>query len=356
MDADHEQQSQNHTSDTDKVVLPASSEPAGHPDGTNAEIQGTRVGSDKAQSSTPKTLEKPEKVGIDRYFELFLTCAIVYLAWSQVQIAKTSSESSTTQLGQIIVAAGRINDAADSFSKSSANISRGVGDAVDKLNLQARSLSDSAQQANVLARETADSNNTALKQFELAQKQFEITQRPWIEVDSIDPINILLVSQYAGGFSYSMEFKVRFSNVGNLPAFNVKVLPVAFLAEQDKVIDSYIGKMQGDICSHPETNMAYDIASNSQTMFPKKSGEFSAGLGITPTATQVRRQDKLISPVLIGCITYQYPSSKTIHHTGFIFTVEPKSPNEKPIHYGDPINASEYYFSDAWNRLASPVD
>jgi hypothetical protein len=143
MDAENEQQSKANIFDTDKAVLPSCSESVGHLGGPDTEIQKAKVGINKTQSK-PDLFEKPERVGIDRYFELFLTCAIVYLAWSQVQIAKASSESSTTQLGQIIVAAGRINDAANSFSKSAADMSRGVSDAVDNL-------SSSVQQAKRLA-------------------------------------------------------------------------------------------------------------------------------------------------------------------------------------------------------------
>jgi hypothetical protein len=207
MDAEHEQQDKPDTFDTDKVVLLASSDPTRHLGGSDTEIQTTKIGTNEAQHG-PKLFEKPEKVGIDRYFELLLTCAIVYLAWSQVQIAKASSESSTTQLSQIIVAAGRINDAADSFSKSSADIERGVSDAVEKLNLQAGALVDSAEQARRLAKDTEEANRMAKFGLEAQASN----NRALLDVGGFGKVSL-------GNGKVSFEFAVR--NNGQTQAINI---------------------------------------------------------------------------------------------------------------------------------------
>ena len=119
--------------------------------------RGQATEGEKHRNRYAKLMDKPKEIGFDRIVELALTCAIVYFAWSQVRVAETSSEGSTRQLGQIIVAADRINDAADSFSRSSADIGRATADAVNKLNLQAvatNKAADAARSAAQTAKET----------------------------------------------------------------------------------------------------------------------------------------------------------------------------------------------------------
>jgi hypothetical protein len=75
MDAEHEHQSKPDTSDTDKQVLPPSSESIRHFGGPDTEIQTAKIGTNETQHKS-QFFEKPEKVGIDRYFELLLTCVL----------------------------------------------------------------------------------------------------------------------------------------------------------------------------------------------------------------------------------------------------------------------------------------
>jgi hypothetical protein len=92
-------------------------------------------------------LIKLRDAGPDRHIELLLAFAIAIFAGRQYSIMKSSSQSSTDQLSKIIVAADRIDDAADSFSGSSAHINVGIENAVNKLNLQAGATKDIAGQA-----------------------------------------------------------------------------------------------------------------------------------------------------------------------------------------------------------------
>lgn len=134
----------------------------------------------------------------DRRIELILVLAIVFFAWRQYSITKSSSESSTGQLNQIIVAADRINDAADSFSGSASHINDGIDQAVSKLDVQASELGKGATQTGRVADETRKANQNVLE-----------TDRPWfgatLSVDNFEVGKIPVIT-------------VVFSNSGKRPA------------------------------------------------------------------------------------------------------------------------------------------
>jgi hypothetical protein len=92
------------------------------------------------------------RVGPDRHVELLLAAAIAFFAWRQYAITKSNSQSSTEQMRQIIVAADRIDDAADSFSSSATGINNGVSDAVKKLDNQAKKMGSLAESSASQAR------------------------------------------------------------------------------------------------------------------------------------------------------------------------------------------------------------
>lgn len=107
----------------------------GHIGRIYAKLVPTKAG----KHQKPKSHEKPDKIGPDRIAELILSVAIVFFAYMQWRVAKSSSESSSTQVGQLIVAADRVDDAAESFSISAANIGRSMKDAVIQMDRQAKS-------------------------------------------------------------------------------------------------------------------------------------------------------------------------------------------------------------------------
>jgi hypothetical protein len=98
-----------------------------------------------------------------------LAFAITFFAAAQWITSCVNNSSTSKQVDHMITAADRMDDAADSFSTNSGEISRGVRDAVDKLNLQAGSLSDSAAQASRLADNTETANQNVIE-----------ADRPWI--------------------------------------------------------------------------------------------------------------------------------------------------------------------------------
>jgi hypothetical protein len=107
--------------------------------------------------------------GPDRHIELLLTIAIATFALFQLLITCSNNASTSQQTQRLLDSANRINDAADSFSKSSADIGRGMSDAVGKLNLQAQKLDASVQQASRLAGDTEKANQNVID-----------ADRPWM--------------------------------------------------------------------------------------------------------------------------------------------------------------------------------
>lgn len=125
--------------------------------------------------------EKP-----DRHIELLLTFAICFFAAVQLVITLSNNASTSRQSQHLLDAANRADDAADGFSSSAANISRGVSDAVGKLNLQAQSLKDSATQAARLAADTEVANRLAKAALESQSS----TNRPILEIDELGPPSV----------------------------------------------------------------------------------------------------------------------------------------------------------------------
>jgi hypothetical protein len=102
--------------------------------------------------------------GPDRHIELFLAFVIAFFAAGQWITSCNNNSSTSKQSERFLDSANKINDAADSFSTSSADISRGVGDAVTKLNLQ-------ANQTERLAKDAEIANLNTIR-----------SQQPWVEI------------------------------------------------------------------------------------------------------------------------------------------------------------------------------
>lgn len=89
-----------------------------------------------ASSSKERYWRSFLSAGADRHIELALGVLIASFACFQLVASCNNSRTSTEQLTRMIVAADRIDDAADSFSLSASGINGGVSDAVKKLDAQ----------------------------------------------------------------------------------------------------------------------------------------------------------------------------------------------------------------------------
>jgi hypothetical protein len=134
-----------------------------------------------------------------------LTLVIAFSTVCQSVMFYFSNRSTSRQVDHIIVAADRIDDAADSFSKSSAEINRGMANAVSKLEAQAVA-TEAARESSI---EESD------KSLKATVENFRVDQRAWVGIQHVIPIPPDGLSGQIG-----MYFDVQ--NTGRTPAINVR--------------------------------------------------------------------------------------------------------------------------------------
>jgi hypothetical protein len=111
-------------------------------------------------------------------------------------------------------------------------------------------------------------------QLETLRKQFELSQRAWIEIT--DSSVSLLEYPNPGGFS--IYPKLVFKNSGNIPATNVRVIPWVFLPDQTKDIRAQAVEMQKRWCEQGKSNPSLNI-SIAQRIYPGRTKEYIFGFG-----------------------------------------------------------------------------
>jgi hypothetical protein len=116
--------------------------------------------------------QKAEHAGLHDWLMVLFTAVLTLVAIEQGILAWQNSQSSTAQMGKIIDAANRIEDAADSFSGSASHINNGVSDAVTKLQTQADELER--------ARRSSESNSE--RALNATVDNFRLDQRAWLEI------------------------------------------------------------------------------------------------------------------------------------------------------------------------------
>jgi hypothetical protein len=168
-----------------------------------------------------------------------------------------------------------------------------------------------------------------------------------------------------GAFAFNLEPKITYTNVGNFPATSTYVTQSMFFANQTPGSDflSDVKQRQRDLCENPARSVALTPFNEAygHALYPGHDEIYSPGLGPSPpTREQVRPSDRIIAPVLIGCIFYRYLSSPTVHYTGFIFVIErgPKpwegsGQGSYTLTYGEPVAIGDVVFADAYNGTAS---
>lgn len=148
------------------------------------------------ETTTEKEILDRVKIG-ERWMILLTAIVACSTVFQSIQSCNNNA-STSKQVDKIIVAADRIDDAADSFSGSAAGINGGVRDAVGKLNLQADKLAQNVTQTSRLAKATETANANVIA-----------SDRPWIG-------GVIQVSNFEVGKSYTMT--TTWTNSGKRPA------------------------------------------------------------------------------------------------------------------------------------------
>lgn len=198
------------------------------------------------------------------------------------------------------------------------------------------------------------------QQRTVSERQFEASQRPWIVVKSVSAL-LFKWQPYRGAFTLNVQPKMTFTNLGNYPADHLRISQKLFFADQTPKYDflSDVTQAQKDFCETESKKT--ETVESLERVYPSRDGVFTQSLGTNlPDKFQVRQSDRLIAPVLIGCIFYGYLSSSSVHYTGFIYVIErgPK-PEEGTgqtsysLTYGEDVPTARIVFADGYNGNAS---
>jgi hypothetical protein len=159
--------------------------------------------------------EKP-----DRHIELILAFAITFFAAAQWITSCSNNASTNKQVAQLLTAADRVDDAAESFSISASHINDGMEKAVQNL-----------------AKQNATSNRalqTSIMQFEQDRRPFLLLETDNTEVAHNHVQTIETVADNSTFGHISMNFWIK--NYGRGPAIRVRsygYISVAADAEDD---------------------------------------------------------------------------------------------------------------------------
>jgi len=198
------------------------------------------------------------------------TIAYTIAAWRTLVVMRQISSDSSQQTNQLIDAATQMKTAAWQFKGSAEGIDGNLGDAVDKLNIQATHLANNVTQTGRLATAAEKSNANVIA-----------ADRPWIGLES--PI---LMSAVSGQPPEKVEFKTTIKNFGHSPAFNV-------IPEVDLVvgargtdirpeIDRVCQRLEKDILPLPlgvgEVLFPSDVHSFPTEAYPQKGRRIDQGI------------------------------------------------------------------------------
>ncbi len=139
------------------------------------------------------------------------------------------------------------------------------------------------------------------------QKEFEETDRPWVDVN----VDIAGPLVFFAKDTIGQNIHLALSNTGHSPALNVSsdVKLFNFDLRDIKNGGDFLPEMHR-ICSGVLKHSAEpDVGS---ALFP---GDKSIELR---TVYMVIQSDRIISPQLVGCVSYKFPFGNEPHWTGFI--------------------------------------
>jgi hypothetical protein len=164
----------------------------------------------------------------------------------------------------------------------------------------------------------------ANRQAEIALKQIEITDRPWIKFQAIVRGGIFFFEN--GQLSTEFRFIVR--NVGRSVAVNATIR-ASLVIPEFRGRDQEVLKRQLDVCAgtdQPQIPPEFrDRFLLSYIVFPNE--DYQINHGFNASADEVKRGDigglGLYELYLVGCVDYQIAGHAARHHTRFAYMVFP---------------------------------
>jgi hypothetical protein len=205
---------------------------------------------------------------------------------------------------------------------------------------------------------TRDAAQAAKSAADTAQKQLEMSERPWLILQGItvDPPGFIFPKE--GGAQISIRPQIK--NIGHSVATGVIFSVKLFNPSRTSFFTEPLTKQQ-DLCKpiadKPIINSQWGRGVGDLVIFPSDIEQsWFYGLNLTQsemdsTKLTVKIGDRdigLLAPFIVGCVDYQYPTSTRHHQTQFIYRLERVNHAAKPgaiptiaIRIGEPVSAPD---------------
>jgi hypothetical protein len=189
---------------------------------------------------------------------------------------------------------------------------------------------------------TKHSADAALLSAQTAQRQLELSERPWVSIDQVVFGSPLVFDQNGGRIT--LQFLLR--NTGNSPAEYVNIdgefIPFPLSKER-----WYVPIEQRRLC---DAIRLQTFKMSLVTLFPNTTSPYSVTFTMNPTdiAQGLIYPEKRdwITPIIIGCIDYRFEFANGHHQTGFSYYVMHK-PGEIVIHPQGTIESNTLWL-ESW--------
>jgi hypothetical protein len=219
----------------------------------------------------------------------------------------TASETQACAAQRIAGASGRNAAAAESFSASAQGIETKTEEAVTHF--------------QHLAGATEKSANAAKDASDIAAKQLELSERPWVDAD----IKLDGPFDFEEGGGANLPLKISVRNTGHSPATAVSFAWKVLIGSQALTAHNYRDQVCGDASKRATTAPQFGFA-----LFPNLTFEQPFGVGIRKEEIEQWHKSKdfpgliggdvIFFPSVIICIAYRPGFNQTsVYHTAYIF-------------------------------------
>ena len=147
-----------------------------------------------------------------------------------------------------------------------------------------------------------------------AQREFELSERPWVYVKNISPNDDLTYNKRGARYS----FRFTLSNVGHSPAAATWVYIDPYFTGMGKTIDYLIA--QRATCD-PLRKRKRNSRTLGTTLFPGQEKIFPQDVFVKPASSA-----DIFDGTFVGCIDYQFEFAEGHHQTPIIFSVDKRKP------------------------------
>lgn len=201
------------------------------------------------------------------------------------------------------------------------------------------------REATVMQGQLAEARRSA----DIAARQLDTSQRAWIDVTG----GAVVLLKFSPGGGLSLNTKLTYMNVGNLPAIGVHIAGFVFLLDQTGDLLQQAKTLQKMVCERGRQNPDYFRYTIKQTIYPDETKDVWLGEGMRTDGKGMVGADGRMQPVIVGCVYYKYSSSLQLHETPFIFDIHEKlERGSGDIRLGKELKPEDILLSDFWKGEA----